>query len=79
LNTRGLPVFSVRFEVHGIPAGVVGIHSEQGEVLRHALTAGDGSRSAEWVTSAAETAFVRVEVRHPDGGMAALTNPVILA
>ncbi len=31
-----------------------------------------------WSTSAAETSFVRVEVRHGDGRVAALTNPILL-
>jgi hypothetical protein len=32
----------------------------------------------EWPTNAKESAYVRVEVRHPTGRMAALTNPIIL-
>ena len=40
---------------------------------------GDGSSVVEWRTSTAEPAFVRIEVRHSDGHMAALTNPVVLA
>jgi hypothetical protein len=38
----------------------------------------DGSGTVEWRTSAEESAFVRIEVRHPGGHMAALANPVIL-
>jgi hypothetical protein len=32
----------------------------------------------EWETTAADSAFVRVEVRHRAGRVAALTNPVVL-
>jgi hypothetical protein len=32
-----------------------------------------------WETTAEESAYVRVEVRHADGHMAALTNPIVLA
>jgi hypothetical protein len=39
---------------------------------------GDGPGVVEWGTNAGESAFVRVEVRHPDGRMAAIGNPVIL-
>ena len=78
LSTRGGPV-SVRTEVSGVPSGVVSIHTERGEALRQTLPPGDdGSGAVEWSTSARESAFIRVEVRHPDGLMAALTNPIIL-
>lgn len=83
LATRGQPV-CVRVEVSGVPSGVVSIHTERGEALRRTLSSSDGdgddgSGAVEWSTSAAESAFIRVEVRHPDGLMAALTNPIILA
>ncbi len=32
----------------------------------------------EWSTNAEESAYARVELRHPTGRMAALTNPIIL-
>ena len=38
----------------------------------------DGSCTIEWRTSAEESSFVRIEVRHLEGHMAALTNPVVL-
>jgi hypothetical protein len=77
--TRGQPV-SVRAEVSGVPSGVVSIHTERGEALRQTLSSSDdGSGTVEWSTSAGESAFIRVEVRHPGGLMAALTNPIILA
>jgi PHP-associated len=78
LAARGRPV-SVRTEVTGVPSGVVSIHTERGEAFRQTLPPGDdGSGAVEWSTSASESAFIRVEVRHPDGLMAALTNPIIL-
>jgi hypothetical protein len=40
---------------------------------------GNGPGTVRWRTSAAEPVFVRVEVRRPDGHMAALSNPIILA
>ncbi|WFE29929.1 hypothetical protein O7623_12415 [Solwaraspora sp. WMMD791] len=42
------------------------------------LTA-DGAGSLRWRTDATASVFVRVEVRHLDGRLAALTNPVTLA
>ncbi|GHJ38771.1 hypothetical protein Sm713_43800 [Streptomyces sp. TS71-3] len=75
--TDGRPAV-VRVGVQGVPSGVVGIHTEAGLVHRAALPAA-GSGSVEWRTSAADSAFVRVEVRGPDGRMAALGNPVLLS
>jgi predicted metal-dependent phosphoesterase TrpH len=65
-------------EVHGVPSGTLSFHTDRGTVHSAALH-GDGSGTAVWETSAAESAFVRVEVRHPGGQMAALTNPIILS
>ena len=39
---------------------------------------GSGSDAVEWHISAADSTFVRIEVRHPEGHMAALSNPIIL-
>jgi hypothetical protein len=50
---------------------------DQGTVYRESLPSA-GAGAVEWRTSAAESMFVRVEIRHPDGHMAALSNPVIL-
>jgi hypothetical protein len=49
-----------------------------GAVHRASLP-GSGSAAVEWRTSAEESQFVRIEVRHPEGGMAALSNPILLA
>ncbi|MEU6714173.1 CehA/McbA family metallohydrolase [Nonomuraea sp. NPDC046802] len=68
----------VRADVRGVPSGIVSFHTDRGKVYRASLP-GDGSGVVEWRTDAEESAFVRIEVRHPGGDMAALTNPVILA
>jgi hypothetical protein len=77
LTTCEVPAV-VRVDVRGVPSGTVSFHTDRGTVHGESLP-GDGSSVVEWRTSAAESAFVRVEVRHTDGHMAALTNPVILA
>jgi hypothetical protein len=77
LETRGEPAL-VRVELRGVPSGSVSFHTDRGTVHRDSLPT-DGSGVVQWRTSAEESAFVRVEVRHPGGQMAALTNPVILA
>lgn len=76
LDTCGEPA-RARVEVHGVPSGTVSFHTERGTVHRAPLP-GTGSGDVEWRTSAAESAFIRVEVRHPGGQAAALSNPVIL-
>ncbi|MEJ3749591.1 CehA/McbA family metallohydrolase [Actinomycetes bacterium KLBMP 9797] len=72
LATGGEPA-TVRVDVGGVPSGTVSFHTARGEAHREALPG-----TVTWQTTAAESAFVRVEVRHPDGQMAALTNPIIL-
>jgi hypothetical protein len=76
LECAGRPV-TVRVAVGGVPSGAVTFHTERGREHRAALPAG-GEGAVVWGTTA-EAAFVRVEVRHPGGRMAALTNPVLLA
>lgn len=76
LETRGEPAV-VRVVVSGVPAGTVSFHTDRGTVHRESLP-GDATGAVEWHTSAADAAFVRVEVRHPGRHAAALTNPVIL-
>jgi hypothetical protein len=76
LETGGEPV-AVRVDVRGVPSGAVTFHTELGTVLRESLPGG-GAGTVEWRTGASESAFVRVEIRHADGRMAALTNPVVL-
>ncbi|WP_329251054.1 CehA/McbA family metallohydrolase [Streptomyces sp. NBC_01478] len=66
-----------RAGVCGVPSGVVSFHTERGRTHVASLSAAGGG-AVEWRTSARESAFVRVEVRHPGGSMAALSNPIIL-
>jgi hypothetical protein len=77
LEAAGVPA-AVRVAVGGVPSGTVSFHTDRGTVHRESLPA-EGPGTAEWVTSAGESAFVRVEVRHPGQQMAALTNPVFLS
>lgn len=72
---RGPAVAQLR--VSGVPEGTVTFHTGEGAVHRAVLPAA-GSAEVPWRTSAAESAFVRVEVRRPGGRMAALSNPIIL-
>ncbi|MEV0646325.1 CehA/McbA family metallohydrolase [Phytomonospora sp. NPDC050363] len=76
LPTRGEEAV-VRAAVGGVPSGNVGFHTERGKA-HHAALPASGSGVVEWSVGAGETGFVRVEVRHPDGRMAALSNPVTL-
>ncbi len=69
---------TVRVETRGVPSGTVSFHTEQGRVHSEPLST-SGAATLEWRTSTVEAAFVRIEVRHPTGDMAALTNPIILA
>ncbi|MFF3782049.1 CehA/McbA family metallohydrolase [Streptomyces sp. NPDC001933] len=68
----------VRVDVRGVPSGTVAFHTERGVAHRASLP-GSGAGTVEWRTRTADSAFVRIEVRHPDGQMAALCNPVVLA
>ncbi|AOP51275.1 histidinol phosphatase [Streptomyces lydicus] len=76
LATHGAQV-EVRAAVRGVPAATVSFHTERGKAHRVALP-GDGTGVVQWHTTAEDSAFVRIEVRHPDGTVAALTNPIIL-
>jgi hypothetical protein len=60
-----------------VPSGRVSVHTDHGEVHRIALASG-GTGALEWRTSVQDAAFVRLEVRHAEGQMAALTNPIVL-
>ncbi|MCX5205183.1 hypothetical protein OG897_27465 [Streptomyces sp. NBC_00237] len=78
LTAAGAEPVVARVEVRGVASGVVTFHTECGTV-HHAPLPEGGAGVVEWRTSAEEAGFVRVEVRHPDGRMAALTNPVVLS
>jgi hypothetical protein len=77
LATRGQPA-TVTARVRGVPSGAVSFHTDRGAAYRTSLPA-SGRGSTEWRTSAEEARFVRIEVRHPDGLMAALSNPILLS
>ncbi|WP_405860388.1 CehA/McbA family metallohydrolase [Streptomyces sp. NBC_01515] len=66
-----------RVRVTGVPSGVVSFHTGRGKTYVASLP-GTGVGEVEWHVDAMDSAFVRVEVRHPGGGMAALSNPIIL-
>ncbi|MFI9358788.1 CehA/McbA family metallohydrolase [Streptomyces lydicus] len=76
LATHGGQV-EVRAAVRGVPAASVSFHTDRGEVHRASLPS-DGAGVVQWRTTAEDSAFVRIEVRHPNGNVAALTNPIIL-
>jgi hypothetical protein len=76
LATHGGQV-EVHAAVRGVPAGTVSFHTDRGKVHRASLS-GDGVGAVQWDTTAEQSAFVRVEVRHSNGHVAALTNPIIL-
>ncbi|MEU4426377.1 CehA/McbA family metallohydrolase [Actinoplanes sp. NPDC024001] len=62
-----------RGRAHQTAAGTVTFHTDRGRA--HQAEAG----TVQWRTTAAESAFVRAEVRAPGGHMLALTNPILLA
>ncbi|MFD5789486.1 CehA/McbA family metallohydrolase [Streptomyces sp. NPDC127037] len=67
----------VRAAVRGVPMGAVGFHTDGGRIHQVSLPA-EGAGVAQWATTAVESMFVRVEVRHRSGDIAALTNPIVL-
>jgi predicted metal-dependent phosphoesterase TrpH len=76
LVTCGEPII-VMAKVRSVPSGAVSFHTDRGAVHRTSLPS-NGRGAVEWRTSAEESQFVRIEVRHPDGRMAALSNPILL-
>lgn len=77
LATSSQPA-GIRVRVTGVPSGVVSFHTDRGQVHCASLP-GHGAGVAQWQTTSKDSAFVRVEVRHPQGDVAALTNPIILS
>ena len=69
---------ALRADVRGVPSGFVTFRTARGRLHAEALPQ-RGQGVVEWATSGHESGFVRVEVRHPDGRMAAITNPITLA
>nr|WP_162794198.1 CehA/McbA family metallohydrolase [Streptomyces paludis] len=76
LAAGGEPVM-VRARVRGVPSATVSFHTDLGAVHREVLPE-SGVGTVEWHTTSGDSAFVRIEVRHPHGPMAALTNPIAL-
>ena len=76
LATHGEPVM-VRAHVRGVPSATVSFHTDRGGLHRESLP-DTGVGTTEWHTTSEDSAFVRIEVRHPHGHMAALTNPIVL-
>lgn len=67
----------VNFALRNVPAGVITLHGDQG-VLATRNVAPAGPTEVRWQVPAGATKFLRVEVRDPQGGMLALTNPIWL-
>jgi hypothetical protein len=63
-------------EVSGVPSGTVTFYTERGAAYRADLPP-EGTGTITWATSIAESTFARVEVRHPNNRMAAITNPIV--
>ncbi|MEU9608474.1 CehA/McbA family metallohydrolase [Streptomyces sp. NPDC048057] len=76
LTTQGGQV-DVRAVIHGVPMGTVTFHTDRGKIHRASLP-GAGPGAVQWGTTAEDSMFVRIEVRHPNGDVAALSNPIIL-
>ena len=76
LETCGEPTV-VLAEICGVPSGTVSFHTDRGAVHQGIIAQQRISRSGVG-HGAEEPQFVRIEVRHRDGRMAALTNPILL-
>ncbi|WP_129840975.1 CehA/McbA family metallohydrolase [Streptomyces sp. RFCAC02] len=76
LTTGGAPA-TARVTVRGVPDGTIDFRTERGSTHRTHIP-GTAPATAEWHTTAAESTFIRVEVRDSEGHMAALSNPVVL-
>jgi hypothetical protein len=63
---------TVSVSVEGVPSGVIRLVTDEGEVYAGPVG------TASWRTRPRAAAYVRAEVRHSDGTMAALTNPIFL-
>ncbi|MFE5581350.1 CehA/McbA family metallohydrolase [Kitasatospora sp. NPDC056531] len=81
LTIGDAPGVVARVDIRGVPSGTVSLHTGRGRVCDAALP-DTGADTVEWWVGAAEaveSVFVRAEVRDAEGGIAALTNPVLLA
>jgi PHP domain-containing protein len=77
LDADGQPVV-VRIQISGVPSGSVSFHTDRGRAYQQVLSFA-GTGSIEWSTNRQESMFVRAHVRHADGRMAALTNPILIS
>jgi predicted metal-dependent phosphoesterase TrpH len=68
----------VRCEVRGVPSGALSFHTAEG-LVHTATLPGGGAGVVECALGRAAAQFIRVEVRHPTGSMAAMSNPIFLA
>ncbi len=73
LDTGGAPV-ELTVRLSGVPDGST-VHFRTARGRAHRAPADEVVR---WSTDAGLSGFVRLEVRHPDGRAAALTNPILL-
>lgn len=63
---------TVSARTEGAPTGVIRLVTDQGQVYE------GPAGTAGWRTTPAASSYVRAELRHPDGSMAAFTNPIFL-
>ncbi|MDN3358882.1 CehA/McbA family metallohydrolase [Actinomadura sp. DC4] len=63
---------TVSVATEGVPAGVIRLFTDEGQMFEGPVG------TAAWRTTPRVSTYVRAEVRHPDGSMAALTNPIFL-
>ena len=73
----GTPHTVVQAEELSTDAVLAGIRAGRSRA-RVASLPGTGAGEVKWRVDTADPTFVRVEVRHPGGDMAALSNPIIL-
>ncbi|MBC9714930.1 PHP domain-containing protein [Streptomyces sp. TRM66268-LWL] len=67
----------VQAAARGVPEGTVSFHTDRGKVHQAPVPRG-GTDPVRWDTTAKESMFVRIEVPHPSGDVAALTHPITL-
>ncbi len=63
---------TVSMTVEGVPAGVIRLITDEGQMLEQPVG------PLTWKTRPRVAPYIRAEVRHPDGTMAAFTNPIFL-
>ncbi|WP_458207865.1 CehA/McbA family metallohydrolase [Haladaptatus sp. NG-SE-30] len=71
----GAPI-DVELRISGVPEAKITFHTQDGTVKRASVT--NSSARLTYETSPEASAFVRVEIRQPEGEMIALTNPIFV-